>query len=55
MYIFNCLMLAFHNSQNMQQAINWYKCSCDWPPCTSLLVFMYLDRMSLIKISSSEC
>jgi len=23
-YIFICLMLAFHKSRNMQQAINWY-------------------------------
>jgi hypothetical protein len=35
MYIFNCLMLAFHKSQNMQQAINWYKCSCYGLPCTA--------------------
>jgi len=32
---------GFHTSQNMQQAINWYKCSCDWPPYTSFSIFVY--------------
>jgi len=47
--------LAFHKSQNMQQAINWYKCICDWSPCTSFLMFTYYNRMSCIKIFSSQC
>jgi hypothetical protein len=23
-------LLTFHNSTNMQQSKNWYKCGCDW-------------------------
>jgi len=48
-------MMVFYTNQNMQQAINWYKCSCDWPNCTSFLMFICYNTMSYIKIFSSDC
>jgi len=30
------------------------ECSCYWPSCTSFLMFIYYNRVSCIKIFSSE-